>query len=30
VAWGEAGSPWIYLTLDGVAYNVNVSDQLGG
>ncbi|MBE0698864.1 MAG: hypothetical protein IH586_18245 [Anaerolineaceae bacterium] len=28
VAWGEAGSPWLYMTVDGVAYNVNVSDQL--
>jgi hypothetical protein len=29
VAWGEAGSPWSYWTAEGVAYNVNVSDQLG-
>jgi hypothetical protein len=29
VAWGESGSPWSYWTVDGVAYNVNVSDQLG-
>ncbi len=29
VAWGESGSPWSYWSLDGVAYNVNVSDQLG-
>jgi hypothetical protein len=28
VAWGEAGAPWAYWNLDGVAYNVNVSDQL--
>ncbi len=29
LAWGETGSPWLYLTVDGVAYNVNVADQLG-
>ncbi len=29
VAWGESGSPWSYWTVDGVAYNVNVRDQLG-
>lgn len=29
LAWGEAGSPWSYSTVEGVAYNVNVSDQLG-
>jgi hypothetical protein len=29
VAWGESGSPWSYWTLDGVAYNVHVDDQLG-
>ena len=29
VAWGEAGSPWSYYNAEGVAYNVNVSDQLG-
>ena len=29
IAWGESGSPWSYWTLDGVAYNVNVSDHLG-
>lgn len=29
VAWGESGSPWSYWNIDGVAYNVNVSDQLG-
>jgi hypothetical protein len=29
IAWGESGSPWSYWAVDGVAYNVNVSDQLG-
>jgi hypothetical protein len=28
LAWGEAGSPWLYMTVDGVSYNVNVSDQV--
>jgi hypothetical protein len=28
MAWGESGSPWSYWTVDGVAYNVNVDDQL--
>jgi hypothetical protein len=29
LARGETGTPWLYWSLDGVAYNVNVSDQLG-
>jgi hypothetical protein len=29
IAWGEMGSPWAYWTVDGVALNVHVSDQLG-
>lgn len=29
VAWGETGAPWVYWSVDGVAYNVNVIDQLG-
>jgi hypothetical protein len=29
VAWGESGSPWSYWNVDGIAYNVNVADQLG-
>jgi len=29
VASGESGTPVWYWTVDGVAYNVNVSDQLG-
>lgn len=29
VAWGESGTPLWYWSLDGVTYNVNVSDQLG-
>ena len=29
VAWGESGSPLSYWSVDGVAYNVNVTDQLG-
>ena len=28
VAWGESGSPWSFWNVDGIAYNVNVSDQL--
>ncbi len=29
IAWGEAGSPWSYWTVDGIAYNVSVEEQLG-
>lgn len=29
IAWGESGSPVSYWDVDGIAYNVNVSDQLG-
>jgi hypothetical protein len=29
IAWGESGSPWVHWNVDGVVYNVNVSDQLG-
>jgi hypothetical protein len=29
MAWGEAGAPWVYWTVDGIAYNVNVADKLG-
>jgi hypothetical protein len=29
VASGESGTPVWYWTVDGVAYNVNVNDQLG-
>lgn len=28
IAWGESGSPWVYWDVDGIVYNVNVSDQL--
>ena len=28
IAWGESGSPWSYWWLEGVAYNVDVSDRL--
>jgi hypothetical protein len=30
VGWGEGGSPVSYWTVDGVAYNVHVEDQLSG
>ena len=30
IAWGESGAPWVYWNVDGIVYNVNVSDQLGG
>lgn len=29
IALGESGSPWVYWDVDGIVYNVNVSDQLG-
>ena len=29
VAWGETGSPWSYWTVDGIAFNVSVEEQLG-
>jgi hypothetical protein len=29
IAWGESGSPTSYWNLDGIAYNVNVSEQVG-
>ena len=29
IAWGESGSPWVHWNVDGIVYNVNVSDQLG-
>lgn len=28
VAWGESGAPWVYWNVDGIVYNVSVSDQL--
>jgi len=28
IAWGESGSPWCYWNVDGVAYNVDVSEKL--
>lgn len=28
VAWGESGAPSSYWTVEGIAYNVNVADQL--
>jgi hypothetical protein len=28
-AWGEVGSPTSYWLVDGIAYNVNVTEQLG-
>lgn len=28
VAWGETGSPWSYWNVEGVAYNVAVSEKL--
>lgn len=29
VAWGESGAPTSYWNIDGIVYNVNVSEQLG-
>lgn len=29
VAWGQPGAPWAYWTVDGIAYNVDVNEQLG-
>ena len=28
VAWGETGSPWSYWSVEGVVYNVDVSEKL--